>query len=97
MSAGGRGPDLAAPLRRRQMLGLLAGGLVAAAAGCSLFDSDEEAAEFDGEGQIVFAAPGNSAPVSSAASPSGSGTRGIRPSRLSPSTCRSPPTSSGPT
>jgi hypothetical protein len=53
VSAGGP----AAPLRRRQVLGLLAGGMVAAAAGCSLFDSDEEAAAFDGEGPIVFAAP----------------------------------------
>ena len=58
--AGGRVPDPGPVLRRRQVLGLVAGGIVAAAAGCTLLDRgrttiDEPA--FDGEGPIVFAAP----------------------------------------
>lgn len=61
MSAGGRVPGLGAPLRRRQVLGLVAGGIVSAAAGCTLRgrgpvpETDEPA--FDGVGPIVFAAP----------------------------------------
>jgi multiple sugar transport system substrate-binding protein len=62
VSAGSRAPDPGARLRRRQVLGLLAGGMVAAAAGCSLFDPDEESAEFEGEGPIVFAAPRDFSP-----------------------------------
>jgi multiple sugar transport system substrate-binding protein len=61
VSAGGRVPGLGAPLRRRQVLGLLAGGVAAAAGGCSWLGSDEEPAgnssAFQGDGPIVFAAP----------------------------------------
>jgi Bacterial extracellular solute-binding protein len=61
VSAGGRVPGLGAPLRRRQELGLLAGGMVAAAGGCSWLGSDEEpagdSAAFQGDGPIVVAAP----------------------------------------
>jgi multiple sugar transport system substrate-binding protein len=61
VSAGGRVPGLGAPLRRRQVLGLLAGGMAAAAGGCTWLGSDEEPAgnssAFQGDGPIVFAAP----------------------------------------
>jgi ABC-type glycerol-3-phosphate transport system substrate-binding protein len=67
VSAGRRVPALAAPLGRRQLLGLVAGGIVSAAAGCTRPTPDRSDPEparspapppsFDGEGQIVFAAP----------------------------------------
>jgi multiple sugar transport system substrate-binding protein len=56
VSTGPRIPALATPLGRRQVLGLVAGGIASAAAGCTLFDRDDPPS-FDGEGQIVFAAP----------------------------------------
>jgi multiple sugar transport system substrate-binding protein len=58
VTAGGRVPSLGVRLGRRQVLGLLAGGMVSAAAGCTLpgrGPGDEPS--FDGEGPIVFAAP----------------------------------------
>jgi multiple sugar transport system substrate-binding protein len=64
VSAGGRGPALGAPLGRRQLLGLMATGIVSAAAGCTRPASDppdppaaQDPPAFEGEGQIVFAAP----------------------------------------
>jgi len=57
MSAGRRVPGLDATLRRRQLLGLVIGGIAATAAGCSWRDPDEETAELTGEGEITFAAP----------------------------------------
>ena len=56
MSAGRRFPALARPLGRRQVLGLVAGGIVSAAAGCT-WPGRDATPSFDGEGQIVFAAP----------------------------------------
>jgi multiple sugar transport system substrate-binding protein len=55
VNAGRRVADLGVPLRRRQVLGLLAGGLVSTAAGCSWLDGD--GASFEGVGPIRFAAP----------------------------------------
>jgi multiple sugar transport system substrate-binding protein len=61
VSIGGDLPGPDAPLRRRQVLGLLAGGIVSAAAGCTLRGRGRATAEdepsFEGEGPIVFAAP----------------------------------------
>jgi multiple sugar transport system substrate-binding protein len=61
VNAGGQVPDPGTMLRRRQVLGLVAGGIVAAAGGCTLRGRGRPTAEdepaFDGEGSIRFAAP----------------------------------------
>ena len=64
MSAAPRAPAAGAPLGRRQLLGLLTGGIVSAAAGCTRPATDPRRATtqalpptFEGEGPIVFAAP----------------------------------------